>query len=550
MVTAKEKNDDDDSHQQMSKLMKRMRNLKVGLSIADVAILLLTLTHIFHSWYTVTSISARVQNVEDDCHMYISKQRMMNEKISLLSQEQKSYVKQMIEAQNIVSEKFTRFENEIMTAVKHIKQKKRPTHSQVAYRTVRNETVEGKQFAKEKSYFLFEKNKNPMMSAGEIQLIPFPEMLTKEYDEFIKKNNDETKKSEKVISSISRRLEVDENSIECVTNLFELNIQLDDYPEETGWELVNVLNRNIIANESYFFEEDYSSTNTSFCLDDGQYMLTIFDAFGDGMCSGFEPDECLPFIISINNEIIIEGRDFDNEVNYRFSITNGMVCVGNLIEIESVIDESPSEGQWSLTNTRTSEVLTEFSLSQNDSVCVGDGVFLFSFSDRDERRSLNKIGVTEFGYFKITVNGKILLEGPLSLKYLFYIAEDDVGKYDCTQNPILDSFNDFSPKIYDERTAEMMSVFRKLSSSDDIQNNDTPQYKAACYILVEDKNELTSQDAVMVERYTLALFLISTRVIISGDEIPFHTCDFPGVICNRDGFIKEINFCEYCMLKI
>lgn len=67
----------------------------------------------------------------------------------------------------------------------------------------------------------------------------------------------------------------------CPFNELLLNITFDDYAEETWWELLDSDN-NVIA---FSTEGDYTGEfefSKSFCLPNGDYTFTIFDAWGDG----------------------------------------------------------------------------------------------------------------------------------------------------------------------------------------------------------------------------------------------------------------------------
>ena len=545
MTNSKGKNGPDDSHMQLKKLRIRMRRLEFGLFIAAVVILLLILTQIVTSRFTVTNISTRVQDMEDGNLILISKLEMLNEELTLLSQEQKSFEKEMREEQNVDFKKVAQFENKMKT-----NEKKK---NQFVNVNLRNERAQANQFAKEKQVSVTDKNKKPMIGTGSIQTT---EMITNtsknDRSLLLKKEKVGIENGNAMITQIQRNLKLNLYWTQCLSNLFELNVQFDMYPEETTWELFNIQTQDTIAYENYNGKDPYSNETESICLEDGSYIFTIFDSFSDGMCDGYYDfsSDCHPYEILINNEIFVVGNDFVTEESHTFRIKNGVICLGNLIETEIVIDENESNvgGGWSLTNTRTAEVLSNFTSSQNDLICVENDVFLFSLLNRDT--ILNTTNGIEFGYMKITVNGIILMDGSLLSEYLFYISDDDVGKYDCTQNPMLDPFNNYSPNMYDERTAEMLTVFRKLSSFDDIQNNDATQYKAACYILVEDMNKLTVQDPLMIERYVLSLLLISTGMITNTDEIPLESCDYPGVLCDRDGFIIGLDFCKCYMVEI
>lgn len=70
----------------------------------------------------------------------------------------------------------------------------------------------------------------------------------------------------------------------CPTNPVELEINFDDYPGETTWELLDG-SSNIIASGGPYSGQTQFSAN--WCLDNGTYTFVIYDAFGDGICCSY-----------------------------------------------------------------------------------------------------------------------------------------------------------------------------------------------------------------------------------------------------------------------
>ena len=69
----------------------------------------------------------------------------------------------------------------------------------------------------------------------------------------------------------------------CNDESYTLSIQLDDYPEETSWNVTQD-GSTIASGGTYPNQPDGSTVTESICLADGCYTLTIFDSFGDGLC--------------------------------------------------------------------------------------------------------------------------------------------------------------------------------------------------------------------------------------------------------------------------
>ena len=66
---------------------------------------------------------------------------------------------------------------------------------------------------------------------------------------------------------------------------FDFELQLDDYPEETSWQLTNEAGEIVFSGGNY--SNSFEVIEEQFCLDPtGCYTLTIFDTFGDGIFDG------------------------------------------------------------------------------------------------------------------------------------------------------------------------------------------------------------------------------------------------------------------------
>jgi len=70
----------------------------------------------------------------------------------------------------------------------------------------------------------------------------------------------------------------------CTDILYELSLTFDQFPEETGFQVIND-DENIITSEGTFGNEPDGSTITRlFCLVEDCYTLKVTDTYGDGIC--------------------------------------------------------------------------------------------------------------------------------------------------------------------------------------------------------------------------------------------------------------------------
>lgn len=94
----------------------------------------------------------------------------------------------------------------------------------------------------------------------------------------------------------------------CAASDLTLTINLDNYPEETSWEL-RTSGGGLIANNSYSTANPDGSTVVENIngLSSGDYVFTINDAFGDGICCGFGNGS---YTLESSEGVIVTGGQF------------------------------------------------------------------------------------------------------------------------------------------------------------------------------------------------------------------------------------------------
>ena len=73
----------------------------------------------------------------------------------------------------------------------------------------------------------------------------------------------------------------------CTGDNVTLTINLDNYPEETSWEIRASGGQLVASGGTYGSQPDGSTVVEVTCLNDGCYDFTIFDSYGDGICCGY-----------------------------------------------------------------------------------------------------------------------------------------------------------------------------------------------------------------------------------------------------------------------
>ena len=113
----------------------------------------------------------------------------------------------------------------------------------------------------------------------------------------------------------------------CAENeaLWKFNLETDNYPWETAWELKNSAGRRIAsgppAGQNYARRTKYTG---SMCLPVGDYVLTMKDKMGDGICCTYGPGK---FSVLVDGKVLVTSDDSDYKAkNYPFKVSSSSLA--------------------------------------------------------------------------------------------------------------------------------------------------------------------------------------------------------------------------------
>ena len=117
----------------------------------------------------------------------------------------------------------------------------------------------------------------------------------------------------------------------------------------------------------------------------------------------------------------------------------------------------------------------------------------------------------------------------------------------CDKLPLLSPINDMSNFTFDERVHRILLIIQSMTSIDLLNNFNSPQYKAACWILYDDELQMLPDDKLIIERYVLTVFIFATSQNSTGLlHLPNNTCDIPFVACeNMEMWISSIDLSKF-----
>ena len=103
-----------------------------------------------------------------------------------------------------------------------------------------------------------------------------------------------------------------------------VTILLDNYPEETTWQITDAGGTVIASGGPYGSFPDGSTVTSVACLDvDACYDFTIFDSYGDGICCGYGNGA---YTVTDANNTYASGGSFGSSETTGFCVSDGSAC--------------------------------------------------------------------------------------------------------------------------------------------------------------------------------------------------------------------------------
>lgn len=112
-------------------------------------------------------------------------------------------------------------------------------------------------------------------------------------------------------------------------NVIIISIELDDNAEEISWTLINTGVYKRVADGEYFTAlDDYEQVETSVCVTQGCYELTIYDSWGDGINCQTETEK-IQVSTTNGNTILSSDGNFVDFINVNFCVTEDNIVMEN-----------------------------------------------------------------------------------------------------------------------------------------------------------------------------------------------------------------------------
>jgi len=121
------------------------------------------------------------------------------------------------------------------------------------------------------------------------------------------------------------------------TTTVSLSITLDNYPEETSWEIKD--GSSVIASGgTYGSQTDGATVSESVELADGCYDFVIYDTYGDGICCSYGSGS---YSLTAGGSTLASGGSFGSSETTNFCVGgNSLARTANTTSVEKIIDKS------------------------------------------------------------------------------------------------------------------------------------------------------------------------------------------------------------------
>jgi hypothetical protein len=209
-----------------------------------------------------------------------------------------------------------------------------------------------------------------------------------------------------------------------------IEVKYDDFPQETGWTLIDDDGTVITSQVTGSFTTMGGTDSRTAFVAGGKYTFEMTDSEGDGICCQNGIGE---FKITVNGEPVAVGGngDFGDVIQETFDVVEATTRAptsapsiapsistpmgNNEVVIEVTYDNFPSETGWSLMNSPgtliisqpTGSFTTAFATDSRTAFVTG-GEYIFEMTDTFGDGICCEFGI---GEFKITVNGEPVVVG-------------------------------------------------------------------------------------------------------------------------------------------
>lgn len=221
-----------------------------------------------------------------------------------------------------------------------------------------------------------------------------------------------------------------------------LTITLDDFPQETSWDVVDGNGDVIASGGTYGSIPDGTTITETFCLEEGCFDFTIYDSYGDGICCDYGIGSYE--LADQDGNIIVSGGDFTFDETTSF-------CVEDSSGPCDVVDSNDIESGFGIWNDGGADAARV-----NNAAFADSGNFSLMIKDNTSTSVLTTDVLDLGGIAEVTLDFSFLTIGFNSVNHDFWIQVSTNGgaSYSTVKEYVYTE--DF---VNSERYYESVSIF-------------------------------------------------------------------------------------------
>ncbi len=222
----------------------------------------------------------------------------------------------------------------------------------------------------------------------------------------------------------------------CYATSATVTINLDDYPEETSWEITDENGAIIASGGTYPNEPDGSTVTQDVDLSSGCYTFTINDTYGDGICCNYGTGS---YIVSADGcDELVSGGQFGFSESTTFCLTDpaedtATACADGIDnDGDGLIDCDDPDCQAIAAGCATcgdgssfADAVLEYAPACPANISLGDAMSAVGLSDSDG--SANYVSLGEGGALMLAFVDNVLVNsGSADADLLVFEVDGDV----------------------------------------------------------------------------------------------------------------------------
>lgn len=165
-----------------------------------------------------------------------------------------------------------------------------------------------------------------------------------------------------------------------------LSLTTDTYGSETSWTITDTNSSTLFSGENYSNSTSYSE---DICLDDGDYVFTINDTYGDGICCSFGSGS---YNLVVAGSSVASGGSFNSTESTSFTVGSGSGGSGGTTDLSAYYDNAEGltgytlkTALYNIINNHTTQsygdLWTFYSANELDTYYENDGSILDIYSE-------------------------------------------------------------------------------------------------------------------------------------------------------------------------